>query len=1146
MSPNKPKRTDEPPKKGSHDPLRRRSTGAADQDYVRPKLKQGVAPAPGPVGNPVKGSQARGAGGPRVSLRNPDTGRTIQLSASEMQLVTLADGQRDLEMLHSLQAGEDALDLKAVKALFQRLSIMKFLDSGAEPAPDTASGTSRRVSQAKTRARAAPSPVETAKQDTPATGTKPNRPAASAIPSARRTSQKTGEMTPLAPRAKKPAEVKQPAAEAKKPPVAQKPVDEAAGRGEAQQDKGPSLPKTAASPAVPQKAPAAPPKAAAAPSAKAPIAAVENATSEPAETPASKRAKAGSSAGASARKKRLSGSEPEAEPKSTPASAPQSEPKSEVKPRSKARAATSSPRPLLLEQKDTGAKRASDPSPDDDPFDTITAHLTPATKLSDLDDDDLDDLDLDAELGFGGGLGAARGENGRMGGERLRAIMAARQGGGMGGGLAGAMGGGMGPMAGMAGGMGAGMAGGMAGGMGGGGMGGARAAMAMQQPPEDEGPIRLRLFDPTWLLRLLYVFGYPLKFFFWALVPLVVIAGMTLIQNWSALFTDLKELSSQISRLWLVIVGAGLVNLISRLAQGVAIQVHGGAVSALGLKVMFGVIPRFYIDTQAVRQLDRTGQLWAAAAPLMARIGIFAVGALLWAITRESGTGLSSISLIAAQIGLIVFVITAFPLFPAEGQRWLAVYLGDPQLLPRTIAVMRHRLFGAPMPARMQSGPTGNYFLFGLAVIISMAAGIGTLAAFTALTLEAELGGTGVMIFLGLVVAFVFWLLSVKAMISRRFKGAGGGAAAGDMAADMADGPQPHLMEAVTDSPARTGSRGAARVVWAVILTALLAVAFLPYDYQAGGRVEILPAARAQAVARTNGEVIELFVSDGSIVAQGDPLAQLSNWEQINARNLTQVQLIEAEARLARLEAGAKPEEIAVAETQLENAQAALTFSKGELDRRSELLARGAVPARDVERAQADYQANLNALATAEANLALIKSGATLEDLTIARANVEQLTLDLAFREAEIARTRIVAPMSGRVVTPELQLRIGSYLNVGSTLLEIERSDVVSAAIAVPESDITLVEPGDQVTLKIRGLAGQPIEGTVARIATVANDDAFGRIVRVEAEVENADDILRSGMTGYAKVEGAEMRVWEAYLRSIQRFFQIEFWSWIP
>ena len=33
---------------------------------------------------------------------------------------------------------------------------------------------------------------------------------------------------------------------------------------------------------------------------------------------------------------------------------------------------------------------------------------------------------------------------------------------------------------------------------------------------------------------------------------------------------------------------------------------------------------------------------------------------------------------------------------------------------------------------------------------------------------------------------------------------------------------------------------------------------------------------------------------------------------------------------------------------------------------------------------------------------------------------------------------------------------------------------------------------------------------------------------------------------GRIYIEGAQMRVWEAYLRTIKRFFQIEVWSWIP
>lgn len=83
--------------------------------------------------------------------------------------------------------------------------------------------------------------------------------------------------------------------------------------------------------------------------------------------------------------------------------------------------------------------------------------------------------------------------------------------------------------------------------------------------------------------------------------------------------------------------------------------------------------------------------------------------------------------------------------------------------------------------------------------------------------------------------------------------------------------------------------------------------------------------------------------------------------------------------------------------------------------------------------------------------------------------------------------------------------------------------------------------------LKIAGLSEQQIEGQVEAIAPAATEeDGYGKAIRVTASFDNADGFLRTGMTGYAKIAGEEMRVWEAYLRSIRHFFQIEVWSWIP
>jgi len=253
-----------------------------------------------------------------------------------------------------------------------------------------------------------------------------------------------------------------------------------------------------------------------------------------------------------------------------------------------------------------------------------------------------------------------------------------------------------------------------------------------------------------------------------------------------------------------------------------------------------------------------------------------------------------------------------------------------------------------------------------------------------------------------------------------------------------------------------------------------------------------------------------------------------------------------AKANLARLEAGAKPEEIEVARRQVLNAEANVVFTRNEAERSKALLASGTISTKDDERAQANYGAGLATLEVARATLDLVQSGATDEEIAVARAEVDRLTLELGFRRDELERTRIEAPMAGRVLTPDLQLRHGSFLRVGETLLEIENANVVNAAISVPESDIALIAPGNRVRLKASGYSGREIPGTVRDMAQAAANAGYGSVVRVDAIFENPDGFLRSGMTGYAKIEGTEMRVWQAYLRSFLRFFQIQVWSWIP
>lgn len=767
-----------------------------------------------------------------------------------------------------------------------------------------------------------------------------------------------------------------------------------------------------------------------------------------------------------------------------------------------------------------------DPLPDDAALDMITANLgSPGGNPGSGQRGRLFDAD-DADGFFGATLGGAAG--GGMGGGRF--------GGGMGGAFGGGMGGGGNAerlLAALA---------ARRGGMAGGGMSG----QGLAPPGPDTRPARLTLFNPGLLLRLLYILFYPLKLILWIIVPVVLLAGMTVFQKWGALASDLTVLLSSYATLTLLMIGLFTVNLASRLAQGVAILAHGGKVQSLGLTLVFGVLPRFVVDLAAIPGLNRQGQLWAHAAPLLARLGLFAGGVLVWAIAREGGTWLPQVALIVGHFGLMMFLVTAIPFVPADGMRWISTYFAEPKLLPKAMMALKHVVTGRALPPIIEKGDVVALMLFAVGTILTSTAAVLGVAIYVALTLATDLGGTGVVIFLWLMAAFTLWLLALRLSIGRRAGVARGGRMGqaelgrllmGGAAADPA---------AQAEVAAETTASGRAKVVWGVIAAGLLAVAFLPYNYETGGQVEILPLARGQAVARSDGEILEIMVNEGDIVTRGQIVAQLSSWNQAREVSVTAAMLDGAKANLARLEAGAKPEEIEVARRQVLNAEANVVFTKNEAERSKALLASGTISPKDDERAQANYGVGLATLAVARATLDLVQSGATDEEIAVARAEVDRLTLELGFRRDELERTRIEAPMAGRVLTPDLQLRHGSFLRVGETLLEIENADVVNAAISVPESDIALIGPGNRVRLKASGYSGREIPGTVRDMAQAAVDAGYGSVVRVDAIFENPDGFLRSGMTGYAKIEGTEMRVWQAFMRSILRFFQIQVWSWIP
>jgi hypothetical protein len=121
----------------------------------------------------------------------------------------------------------------------------------------------------------------------------------------------------------------------------------------------------------------------------------------------------------------------------------------------------------------------------------------------------------------------------------------------------------------------------------------------------------------------------------------------------------------------------------------------------------------------------------------------------------------------------------------------------------------------------------------------------------------------------------------------------------------------------------------------------------------------------------------------------------------------------------------------------------------------------------------------------------------------------------------------------------------------------------------VPEQTTGNIKPGAKVKVKAWTFPNQtfkgevvsvaPVvynkkkEGTVDYVATEREDQLSrattadpGRVVRVLVNIPNPDGLLKSEMTGYAKVRVGYEPFGKVMSHGIIRFFLVEVWSWIP
>ncbi len=167
--------------------------------------------------------------------------------------------------------------------------------------------------------------------------------------------------------------------------------------------------------------------------------------------------------------------------------------------------------------------------------------------------------------------------------------------------------------------------------------------------------------------------------------------------------------------------------------------------------------------------------------------------------------------------------------------------------------------------------------------------------------------------------------------------------------------------------------------------------------------------------------------------------------------------------------------------------------------------------------------------------------------ISIISSQIDQAEAQLAMVDEQLARTDIVAPFDGVIVSGDLTQSLGAPLERGQVLFEVAPLDSYRVVLEVDERDIADVSVGQGGELVLSSMPGQRFPVTVEKITPVNVAREGRNYFRVEAQLA-ADTVqrLRPGMEGVGKIYVAERRLIWIWTREMINWIRLKLWAWMP
>lgn len=276
---------------------------------------------------------------------------------------------------------------------------------------------------------------------------------------------------------------------------------------------------------------------------------------------------------------------------------------------------------------------------------------------------------------------------------------------------------------------------------------------------------------------------------------------------------------------------------------------------------------------------------------------------------------------------------------------------------------------------------------------------------------------------------------------------------------------------------------------------------------------------------KISGRIVNLSVKEGDWVEKGNIIAKLDDEDLRQRLELAQAALKSSQARLAKLLAGSRPEEIREAEANLDQAKIDLDNKKTQYERMKSLFDGKVIPQETLENTEARYKIAKAVLERAREIYQLVKEGPRKEDIEDARAQVEQARAQLKLSETQLSYTVLNSPMSGVVLVKSGEA--GEVVNPGTPILTLADIQNVWLKAYIPETELSRVKWGQEVMVTTDLKPPKEYQGKISFISSQSEftpkqiqteKERVTLVYRIKVDIPNSTRELKPGMPADGRI----------------------------